>query len=695
MINISTLENSLIIFDNIGSSIQQVNKSLSFTKNITKNFVNYINIDMSAINSNFNTYVESLNVLSGAQDKAAKGQKNVNDSVEKSSNPIKKLLGEVKGLISGFLGFDNLKAGMKLSIEGAAKAEQDLFNIQTAMGNKEVGKAYFDNLKKHANSSAFAFDDFANNARNFMEITKNTNSLDKLGNLSERLTLRNPNQGLQGSGDSLKEAMSGNFSSLKENFGFNEVDAEILKASKSTEDFIGKFDILLNKKGLTEERLAEYNRLPMPQMDQLKENYSSSLAEIGQAGLQALTPLMIRLNEAFSSNSLQRFIIIMSAGLSTIINLGVGVADIFMKIASLVVDNLDIIAPIILGIAAAMIVYNATMGIAWLTTMKDIAVKVWRTVVSWAETAAIFALIVAQDGLNAALAACPITWIIIAIIILITLFYAAVAAVNHFAGTSLSATGMIVGAIAFVGAFIWNTIIGVINAVIQYLWTRFVEPFIGIIEWVLNVANGGFNSFGDAVANLIGQIISWFLSLGKIVTKIIDAIFGTNWTSALSSLQDSVLEWGKNDKAITLDRTAPTIDARVDYGDAYNSGYNFGKNLEDKFSFKMPKMPDPSSLIKDQNNLLKDWNTQQADNFNMGNDKLDKVNDNIGISNENLQFLRDLAEQESIQNFVTLTPTVQVTTGDIKEEADINKIITKIENYMQNELAIQAEGVYA
>ena len=109
----------------------------------------------------------------------------------------------------------------------------------------------------------------------------------------------------------------------------------------------------------------------------------------------------------------------------------------------------------------------------------------------------------------------------------------------------------------------------------------FVEPFIGIIEWILNVCNGGFDSFGGAVANLIGQIIRWFLSLGKVVTKIIDAIFGTDWTGGLNSLQDKVLAWGKNDNAITLSRDAPQLQ-RVDATDAYDTGKEWGDNLQAK-----------------------------------------------------------------------------------------------------------------
>ena len=196
-------------------------------------------------------------------------------------------------------------------------------------------------------------------------------------------------------------------------------------------------------------------------------------------------------------------------------------------------NNIEIIGPLVLGVAAALAVYLiATKGVA-------AATKVWTAV---------------QTAFNAVMALNPVFLIIMGIILLIALIYAVVAAVNRVTGASTSATGIICGAVLVLAAIIGNTVIGLLNAIIQFIWSIFVEPFLGIIEWILNVCNGGFNSFGDAVANLIGNIISWFLSLGKVVTKIIDAIFGTDWTGGLNALQDKVLAWGKNENSITLDR---------------------------------------------------------------------------------------------------------------------------------------------
>lgn len=241
-------------------------------------------------------------------------------------------------------------------------------------------------------------------------------------------------------------------------------------------------------------------------------------------------------------------------------NVAIQALDPVLDAISWLANNIDLVGPIVLGLGAAFGVFLLAAN--------------WTNIC----TAATTALTTAQKMLREVMAT---TWGLPLIIIALVIgaIYAVTAAVNHFAGTSVSATGIIAGAVLTVAAIIGNTVIGLLNGIIQAVWSIFVTPFLGIIEWVLNVTNGGFDSFGGAVANLIGNIISWFLDLGKVVTKIIDAIFGTNWTAGLTSLQDSVLKWGKNENAITLDRNAPTIDYRFNYGDAWNTGYNWGANL--------------------------------------------------------------------------------------------------------------------
>ena len=241
-------------------------------------------------------------------------------------------------------------------------------------------------------------------------------------------------------------------------------------------------------------------------------------------------------------------------------NVAIQALDPVLDAISWLANNIDLVGPIVLGLGAAFGVFLLAAN--------------WTNIC----TAATTVLTTAQKMLREVMAT---TWGLPLIIIALVIgaIYAVTAAVNHFAGTSVSATGIIAGAVLTVAAIIGNTVIGLLNGIIQAVWSIFVTPFLGIIEWVLNVTNGGFDSFGGAVANLIGNIISWFLDLGKVVTKIIDAIFGTNWTAGLTSLQDSVLKWGKNENAITLDRNAPTIDYRFNYGDAWNTGYNWGANL--------------------------------------------------------------------------------------------------------------------
>ena len=327
-------------------------------------------------------------------------------------------------------------------------------------------------------------------------------------------------------------------------------------------------------------------------------------------------------------------------------------------------NNIEIIGPLVLGVAAALAVYLiATKGVA-------AATKVWTAV---------------QTAFNAVMALNPVFLIIMGIILLIALIYAVVAAVNRVTGASTSATGIICGAVLVLAAIIGNTVIGLLNAIIQFIWSIFVEPFLGIIEWILNVCNGGFNSFGDAVANLIGNIISRFLSLGKVVTKIIDAIFGTDWTGGLNALQDKVLAWGKNENSITLDREAPTIDHRFEYGDAWSKGYDFGAGVENKIG-GMFNMGDGGGF--DMSSMMGDVGSIAGDTGSIA--------DSLSVTDEELEYLRDIAERDAINRFTTAEVKIDMTgmTNKIDGSADIDGIITELTDGFTEALVTAAEGVH-
>lgn len=355
-------------------------------------------------------------------------------------------------------------------------------------------------------------------------------------------------------------------------------------------------------------------------------------------------------------------------------------------------NNLSVIGPILLGLGTAFLVFQVA---AHWTQIAAIATAAYHAVVNLlsigfgvltgntaAASAAVFTF-------NSALLASPITWIIMLIAVVIGLLYGVVAIINKVTGSSISATGLICGAIAVAGAFIGNTVIGLLNALIQYIWAIFVAPFLGIVEWILNVCNGGFNSFGDAVANLIGQIIGWFLNLGKVVTTIIDAIFGTNWTAGLESLQSSVTAWGKNENAITLDKNAPTIDYRFEYGDAWAAGNDFGKGIDAKIGgmFNTGGLGDSSGF--DLSSI--------ADNTGLTADNTGKTADALAVTEEQLEYLRDIAERDAINRFTTAEVKIDMTgmTNRIDGSADLDGVISQLTEGFTEALVTAAEGVHA
>jgi len=194
-------------------------------------------------------------------------------------------------------------------------------------------------------------------------------------------------------------------------------------------------------------------------------------------------------------------------------------------------------------------------------------------------------LTVAQWALNSALLASPITWIILAIIALIAIFYAVIGIINKFAGTSISATGVIFGAFAVLGAFLWDLFLGLLELVFGVI-NAMVNPFIRIANFIGNVFTNpisaiiyGFQSMADSILAILEKIAS-----------AMDFVFGSKmagavagWRSGLKNMADAaVKEYAPNEnyqKVMNeLDLSVSDLGLkRWNYSDAYKSGDKMGQ----------------------------------------------------------------------------------------------------------------------
>jgi hypothetical protein len=140
---------------------------------------------------------------------------------------------------------------------------------------------------------------------------------------------------------------------------------------------------------------------------------------------------------------------------------------------------------------------------------------------------------------------------------------------------------------------------------------------------------------------------------------------------------------------------------QMDYREAFSIGQRMGRSFGQFAANGIQNVVKKVGGLFDMQNInkLADSMSFPLDLDSVGKigkvGEVGRINDTVDISNEDLKIMRELAEMKSIQNFVTLTPTVNVTTGDIRNDTDINTIIRRIEDMLEREIASSAQGVFS
>lgn len=419
--------------------------------------------------------------------------------------------------------------------------------------------------------------------------------------------------------------------------------------------------------------------------------------------LSIFNPILTKINQIANSEQFTKVTDGIINGLAGIASVATVVLDLLINVASVVVDNWSWLSPIILGVAAALGVYYGRLllvrGAELASAAVSGAVAVAKGIMAAATmlvTGATWAQVTAQYGLNAAMYACPLVWIIILIIALVALFYAAVAAVNHFAGTSVSATGLICGAFMAALAFIGNIFVA--------LWNLVVDVFVMIYNLVATVANFIGNVFNDpvaAVARLFFDLADTVLSVLQALASAIDTIFGSNLSGSVQGWRDSLGGWvdstfGKGEEVMEKLNADDLKLGRFEYGAAFDMGYEFGQGVEDTVGglFDFSAM---DSLGADALDAYGLGNTLDGIYGNTGDTagNTAAMSDALDIAEEDLAYMRDIAEREAINRFTTAEIRVeQQNTNYISQDTDLDGIMDAWANDFATKLDVSEEGVH-
>ena len=419
--------------------------------------------------------------------------------------------------------------------------------------------------------------------------------------------------------------------------------------------------------------------------------------------LSIFNPILTKINQIANSEQFTKVTDGIINGLAGIASVATVVLDLLINVASVVVDNWSWLSPIILGVAAALGVYYGRLllvrGAELASAAVSGAVAVAKGIMAAATmlvTGATWAQVTAQYGLNAAMYACPLVWIIILIIALVAMFYAAVAAVNHFAGTSVSATGLICGAFMAALAFIGNIFVA--------LWNLVVDVFVMIYNLVATVANFIGNVFNDpvaAVARLFFDLADTVLSVLQALASAIDTIFGSNLSGSVQGWRDSLGGWvdstfGKGEEVMEKLNAEDLHLGRFEYGAAFDMGYEFGQGVEDTVGglFDFSAM---DSLGADALDAYGLGNTLDGIYGNTGDTagNTAAMSEALDIAEEDLAYMRDIAEREAINRFTTAEIRVeQQNTNYISQDTDLDGIMDAWANDFATKLDVSEEGVH-
>lgn len=440
---------------------------------------------------------------------------------------------------------------------------------------------------------------------------------------------------------------------------------------------------------VADETNAKFESMPM--------TWAQIWTNMQNRALQTLDPVLNKLNKLANSEQFSTVVDGALNALATITALASGILDVFVNIGSAVVDNWSVIEPIAWGLVAALVAYNA---VALITQAINGAVALSAAVKGAADMFAAgktFAATVAQQGLNAALLACPITWIVVGVIALVAGIIALCNWIAKTTGVAATGFGVITGGINVAIQAVWNAMLVVANVIIG-IW---------------NALGACCSNIGTTFHNVISNVQGWFYGLLSTALTVVEGICAALNKLPFVEFDYSGISAKADEYAAKSAEAYGSVEEYQNIGDAFTKGYNTFDTFTDGWASDAFKAGASwGDGVADKVSSFFDFGgggtggadlgsgfdlSSIADNTGLTADNTGKTADALAVTEEQLEYLRDIAERDAINRFTTAEVKIDMTgmTNRIDGSADLDGVISQLTEGFTEALVTAAEGVHA
>lgn len=588
---------------------------------------------------------------------AAAEQEQLNERIEQGEKKASKLGNAFKLLKSAYKAADFVA---KMTIIPAVKEQvtEDFFKVKT--GDAEVGSAIFENVKQNALKTGLDVNDSLNNALTFMSMTKNSDQIAQLNGFADRMsTLSTDGKSSKDATRAIMSAMRGDTSSLAKDFNIPDsqiksFNAEIISSKGNFTAFLSTMDKLLQKSGMTQEAMDAMLDSPVNKWQQLMGSVNNSFVQMGGGALAAIMPILDMLNAAFENGTFQPFIDAISIGLTVI-------AEGFLWVAQMIPPAWEFIKATIAGVGNT--IWNLVtifMGLLPVIALAGVFFAMLNAGMIMGRISA-YAFTAAQT-------------------VMATVTNIAAGAMRLFnmvvkANPLMLLISLVIAAMAAFGA--WKVVTLGLKQIFSNVFGFIVDLAQNTVNTVISVINGIIKGV-NAVAGFFGKV------LGVDTKQIAEIEYKADFTNFKDTGQKGIEDFSMD---TFKDKFMPDKNLGKNNEDILKQ-YNTGKTGYDVALPKatptpsmpaMPAMPTAPIPVAPAGGSI---------------DSIGKVDNSVDVASEDLKVMRDLAEVNAISNMITLTPTVQMTTGDINSGADLDTIMSRINRTLEEQFVSSAEGVY-